>query len=184
MEKWAHVEALPIVSAQRSMEGMKTMPHQGAHPTARPTTPKCRERCSRRCLPKPMRKRAHAEALPIFFGGGRHSIGGMTNQASPRRATNRHAHDPQVSGAPLAASFAQPHEETGLRRSAAHLLFWGGGVPSGGRPTKPPPGVSPTAVPPTTGKPFAASFVHLAAGPLLEEAVRAQGHRGAPPPME
>jgi len=81
--------------------------------------------------------------------------------------------------------FAQTHEETGPRGSAAHLCcLGGGGVPSGGRPTKPPPGVSPTAVPPTTGKPFAASFVHLAAGPLLEEAVRAQGHRGAPPPME
>ncbi len=76
MEKWAHVEALPIVSAQPSMEGMKTMPHQGAHPTARPTTPKCRERCSRSCLPKPMRKRAHAEALPIFLGGGGIPLGG------------------------------------------------------------------------------------------------------------
>jgi len=32
-----------------------------------------------------------------------------------------------------------------------------------------------------TGKPFAASFVHPTAGPLVEEAVRAQGHRGAAP---
>ncbi len=32
-----------------------------------------------------------------------------------------------------------------------------------------------------TGKPFAASFVHPAAGPLVEETVRAQGHRGAAP---
>ena len=62
-------------------------------------------------------------------------------------------------------------------------VVWGtAGFPSGGRPAKLPPGVSPTAVPPTTERPFAASFVHLAAGPLLEEAVRAQGHRGAPPP--
>ena len=145
-----HAEALPIVSARRSIEGMKTMPHPGAHPTARPTTPKCRERRSRRCLPKPMRKRAHVEALPIcfFFGGGRHSIGGMTNQASPRSATNHHAHDPQVTGVPLAASFAQPHEETGPRGSAAIFCFWGARVPSGGRPTKPPPGASPTSVPP------------------------------------
>ena len=71
-----HAEALPIVSARRSIEGMKTMPHPGAHPTARPTTPKCRESRSRRCLPKPMRKRAHAEALPISFGGGGIPSGG------------------------------------------------------------------------------------------------------------
>ena len=62
-----------------------------------------------------------------FFWGGRHSIGGMTNQASPRSATNHHAHDPQVSGAPLAASFAQPHEETGPRGPAFHR---GDGRPS------------------------------------------------------
>ena len=76
MEKRAHAEALPIVSARRSIEGMETMPHPGAHPTARPTTPKCRERRSRRCLPKPMRKRAHAEALPISFGGAGIPSGG------------------------------------------------------------------------------------------------------------
>ena len=32
-----------------------------------------------------------------------------------------------------------------------------------------------------TGKPFAASFVHPAVGPLVGEAVRAQGHREAAP---
>ena len=32
--------------------------------------PQCREHRSRRCLPKPMRKRAHAEVLPILFGAG------------------------------------------------------------------------------------------------------------------
>jgi hypothetical protein len=87
-------------------------------------------------------------ATHFFLGGGRHFIGGMTNQASPRSATNHHAHDPQVSGAPLAASFAQPHEETGPRESAAIFCFGGAGVPSGGQPTKPPPGASPTSVPP------------------------------------
>jgi hypothetical protein len=70
MKKWAHAEALPIVLARHSIEGMKTMPHPGAHPTARPPTPKYRERRSWRCLPKPMRKRVHARALPIFGIGG------------------------------------------------------------------------------------------------------------------
>ena len=32
-----------------------------------------------------------------------------------------------------------------------------------------------------TGKPLAALFVHPATGPLVEEVVRAQGHRGAAP---
>jgi len=45
MKKWAHAEALPIVTAQRFIKGMKTMPHPGAHPTARPMTPKYRELC-------------------------------------------------------------------------------------------------------------------------------------------
>ena len=35
-----------------------------------PTTPKGRERLSRRLLPNPMKKRAHAEALPIFVWAG------------------------------------------------------------------------------------------------------------------
>jgi len=92
-----------------------------------PTTPKCRERLSRRRLPNPMRKRAHAEALPFFvLGGGRRSIGGTADQAFPGSESNCRA----TQG---------------------------------------------------TGKPFAASFVHPAAGPLVEEAVRAQGHRGAAP---
>jgi len=157
------------------------MPHPVAHPTSRPTTPKCRERRSRRWLPKPMRKRAHARALPIFWGG-RHSIGGMTNQASPRSTTKRHAHDHQVSGAPLAASFAQPHEETGPRRSAAHLFSWGGRRSIGGPANQASPGSeSNCRATQGTGKPFAALFVHPATGPLVEEAVRAQGHRGAAP---
>ena len=92
-----------------------------------PMTPKCRERLSRRRLPNPMRKRAHAEALPFFvFGGGPRSIGGTADQASPGSESN-------------------------LRATQG------------------------------TGKPFAALFVHPAAGPLVEEAVRAQGHRGAAP---
>jgi hypothetical protein len=55
-----------------------------------PTTPKCRELLSRRRLPNPMRKRAHAEALP-FFGGDRRSIGGTADQASPGSESNLRA---------------------------------------------------------------------------------------------
>jgi hypothetical protein len=127
-----------------------------------------------------MKKWAHAEALPIVSAG--RSIGGMTNHASPRSTTNRHAHDPQVSGAPLAASFAQPHEETGPRGSAAHLVFWGGRRSIGGTADQASLGSeSNCRATQGTGKPFTASFVHPAAGPLVEEAVRAQGHRGAAP---
>jgi len=106
-----------------------------------------------------MRKRAHARALPILFWGVGIPSGGLPTKPPPG-AANRHAHDPQVSGAPLAALLAQPHEEMGPRGSAAHLFC---------RATQ------------GTGKPFAASFVHPAAGPLVEEAVRVQGHRGAAP---
>ncbi len=92
-----------------------------------PTTPKCRERLSRRHLPNPMRKRAHAEALPnYFFRGG----------------------------------------------AAFHR--------GDGRPSLPRERVQPPC-PPGDRKPFAALFVHPTVGPLVEEAVRAQGHRGAAP---
>jgi hypothetical protein len=102
-----------------------------------------------------MKKWAHAEALPIVSAG--RSIGGMTNHASPRSTTNRHAHDPQVSGAPLAASFAQPHEETGPRGSAAHLVFWGGRRSIGGTADQASPGSeSNRRATQGTGEPFAA----------------------------
>jgi hypothetical protein len=39
MKKRAHAEAISILSARRSIEGMKTMPHPGAQPTTRLTTP-------------------------------------------------------------------------------------------------------------------------------------------------
>ncbi len=90
-----------------------------------PTTPKGRERLSRRLLPNPMKKRAHAEALPIFVWASVPS-GRTADQAYPRSGSNRRA--------------IQGRE-----------------------------------------KPFAALCVHPTAGPLLEEAFRAQGHRGAAP---
>ena len=81
-----------------------------------------------------MKKWAHAEALPIV--SARRSIGGMTNHASPRSTTNRHAHDPQVSGAPLGASFAQPHKKR-AHTEALPIWFFGGGRRGDGRPSLP-----------------------------------------------
>ena len=79
--------------------------------------------------------------------------------------------------------FAQTHEETGPRGSAAHLCCLGGGRRSiGGTADQASPGSeSNCRATQGTGKPFAASFVHPTAGPLVEEAVRAQGHCGAAP---
>ena len=42
--------------------------------------------------------------------------------APPGSIFNRQAHDPPVPGVPLAALFAQNHEETGPPGSAAHFL--------------------------------------------------------------
>ena len=100
MKKWAHAEALPIVSAGRSIGGMTN--HE---PTAMPMTPKCRERLSRRRLPNPMRKRAH---------GGRRSIGGTADQASPGSESNRRA--TQGTGEPFAAFVCTSHRGTPGRR--------------------------------------------------------------------
>lgn len=79
--------------------------------------------------------------------------------------------------------FAQTHEETGPRGSAAHLCCLGDGRRSiGGTAGQASPGSeSNCRATQGMGKPFAASFVHPATGPLVEEAVRAQGHRGAAP---
>jgi len=78
MMKRAHAEALPIFWAGVPSMGRPTKPPPGVQPTTVPTTPKRRERRSRRRLSYPMRKRAHAEALAIFFWG-RRSIGGAAN---------------------------------------------------------------------------------------------------------
>ena len=75
---------------------------------------------SQRRRPKPMKKRAHAEALPILLA--RRSIEGMVDYAPPGSTSNRQADNPQVPGAPFAALFAQTHEETGPRGSAAQFL--------------------------------------------------------------
>ncbi len=52
----------------------------------------------------------------------RHSIKGVADYAPPGSTSNRHAHDPQVPGAPFVALFDHPHEETGPRRSTAHFF--------------------------------------------------------------
>ncbi len=120
MKKRAHAEALPILLARHSIEGMADYAPPGSTSNRQADDPQ---------VPgapfAALFAQTHEETGPrgsAFHFLGRHSIRGMTNQASPRSATNCHAHDPQVLGVPLAASFAQPHEETGPRGSAAHFF--------------------------------------------------------------
>jgi hypothetical protein len=70
--------------------GRPTKPPPGVQPTTVPTTPKRRERRSRRRLSYPMRKRAHAEALAIFWGGPAFHWGGGQRRQSGRTSGGRH----------------------------------------------------------------------------------------------
>jgi len=86
MKKWAHSEALPIVSARRSTR--EHIPPPGQRP---PSTGSAVRGID---CPNPWETGPRESAAHCFFWG-RHSIGGITNQASPRSTTSRHAHDPQ-----------------------------------------------------------------------------------------
>jgi hypothetical protein len=71
----------------------------------------------------------------------------------------------------------------GPTRKRCLFFFWGGGRRSIEDPADQasPGSESNRRATQGTGKPFAASCVHPAVGPLVEEAIRGQGHRGAAP---
>ena len=128
----AGLRARPISSsrgrllARRSIEGMKTMPHPGAHPTARPTTPKYREHRSRRCLP--MGNGPTRERCP-FLESEDFASNDQEKEVSSNEEADSEANQPndKVAGVALrtqrgaAAAWDRPAAGAGNARLAA---FW------------------------------------------------------------
>ena len=99
----------------------------------------------RRRRPKPMKKRAHAEALPIV--SARRSSKGM-KLCPAREHIQPPGRQPPMMGAPFAALFAQTRAKTGTRGSVAHLV---GGPHSIGGMTNQASAQPPCPGPPSVG---------------------------------